>query len=63
MTERKIIHIIRTSSGDVMATARGISKEAAESWRVNGSEVFAFEIELPVEVGVDTVVKGKLISG
>lgn len=63
MVERKIIHIIRTRSGDVMATARGVSHEAACSWRESGCEIFAFEVELPIQVAADVVQIAKAIDG
>lgn len=63
MTDRKIIHLIRTRSGDVMATARGLAPETVQNYRKEGCEVFAFEIELPVQVAVDTVGTAKRIDG
>lgn len=63
MTESKIIHIIRTSSGDIMATARGLSTEAANSYRAANCEIFAFKIELPVHVAVEAVGTAKRIDG
>jgi hypothetical protein len=63
MTDRKIIHLIRTGSGEVMATARPLSPEAVYSYRANNCEIFAFEIELPVFVAADTVGTAKRIDG
>jgi hypothetical protein len=63
MTESKIVHLIRTSSGEVLATARGISPEAGKAYRDSGCEIFAFNVELPVQVAVDVAGTAKRIDG
>lgn len=63
MYERRIIHLIRYPSGAIDSTARGVSKEAADSWESAGAEVFCVEIQLPFEIGVPIVLEGKVVNG
>lgn len=53
--ETRIIHVIRDKDGSLMATARGLHPLAAMSWKDKGCEIFAFEIELPFQVGADFI--------
>lgn len=62
MTDRRIIHVIRTATGEVMATARGITPEASATWKSSGCEVFAFEIELPIFVAADVVMVSRMVD-
>jgi hypothetical protein len=63
MTEIRVIHIIRHKNGAIDATARGVTELAALSWRDSGAEIFAFEIELPVQVAADFVSPARQVTG
>lgn len=59
-----MIHVIRDKDGALMATARGVTPEAAAGWKASGYEIFAFEIELPqVQVGADIVQVSRELDG
>lgn len=62
MTERRIVHVIRDKDGGLQATARGVSELAARSWKQQGCEIFAFEIELPFQVGADLIQTAKEVD-
>ena len=62
MTERRIVHLIRHPSGAVDATARGVTPQAARSWKEAGCELFAFEVELPFQVAADLIQTSKEVQ-